>query len=61
VPELGKCCVVSLANEEYNKADDEEGHETAFHDVCLRENDGVKGLLGNGYLLLNGIIQISGL
>lgn len=61
MPELSERCVVSLANEEYNKTDDEEGHETAFHDVCLCENDGIKGLLGNGYLLLDGIIQISGL
>lgn len=54
MPELGDSVVMALSNEENNEADDKEGHEAAFHLICLREDDWVEWFLRYCCLLLDG-------
>jgi len=44
MPQLGESCVMPLAHEKDYEANNEEGHETAFHDILLSEFHGVKRL-----------------
>ena len=55
VPKLGNGCIVTLANEENDEADDKEGHETALHHILLREDDWVEGLLLTSHCLDVGL------
>ena len=44
MPELGEGSVVSFANEQYDEADNEEGHKATLHGELLRKDHGVEWL-----------------
>ena len=58
VPEFGERAIVSLAEEENNKAAYEEGHEAALHEVFLCKFNRINRLRGGGFLRGDILIEL---